>query len=328
MVDLPSLTQAPLTRNDIAQFIPTPRGIEAFERLQQNSDEYSTVITNLTEAVNAILAAPFVTVASDTTLTDERVLSATSPIVATIGGATVVVSLADSGVTAGPYGSASEVSQIAVDAKGRITSATNVTITPAAIGALAVANNLSDVASAASARSNLGLVIGTDVQAFDADLSALAALTGTNTIYYRSAANTWTAVTIGNNLSFSGGVLAVDQTIASGTYTPTLTTVANVSASSVYPAQYNRTGTGVIVSSRVDITPTAGAATTQFRLTIPVASNFGFSYHAGGSFAAENVASVCGGVSADSGTDEVLFTFVSTGTAALTIRYDYFYQII
>jgi len=44
-------------------------------------------------------------------------------------------------------------------------------------------------------------------QPLDADLTAIAALTGTNTIYYRSAANTWTAVTIGSNLTFSGGTL-------------------------------------------------------------------------------------------------------------------------
>lgn len=49
---------------------------------------------------------------------------------------------------------------------------------------------------------------GTFVFALADDLAALEALSGTNTIYYRSAANTWTAVTIGSNLTFSGGTLS------------------------------------------------------------------------------------------------------------------------
>ncbi|MDZ7651039.1 MAG: hypothetical protein U5K54_30060 [Cytophagales bacterium] len=40
--------------------------------------------------------------------------------------------LVNTGVTLGTYGSATEVSQIVVDAQGRITSASNVTITGAA----------------------------------------------------------------------------------------------------------------------------------------------------------------------------------------------------
>jgi hypothetical protein len=48
----------------------------------------------------------------------------------------------------------------------------------------------------------------TTYQPLDPDLTALAALGGTNTIYYRSAANTWAAVTIGANLTFTGGTLA------------------------------------------------------------------------------------------------------------------------
>jgi microcystin-dependent protein len=44
-------------------------------------------------------------------------------------------------------------------------------------GDLLAANNLSDVGSVATARTNLGLAIGTNVQAFDADLSAIAGLT-------------------------------------------------------------------------------------------------------------------------------------------------------
>lgn len=46
-----------------------------------------------------------------------------------------------------------------------------------ASGFLSGANNLSDVANAGTSRTNLGLAIGTNVQAFDADLSAIAGLT-------------------------------------------------------------------------------------------------------------------------------------------------------
>jgi hypothetical protein len=49
-------------------------------------------------------------------------------------------------------------------------------------------------------------------QPLDADLTALAALGGTHTIYYRSAANTWTAVTIGSGLDFTGATLSTTGT--------------------------------------------------------------------------------------------------------------------
>lgn len=78
----------------------------------------------------------------------------------------------------------------------------------AALTTTTFGRNALTYADAAAARTAQGLVIGTDVQAYDADLSSLASASGTNTIYYRSGASTWSPVTIGTNLTFSGGTLS------------------------------------------------------------------------------------------------------------------------
>jgi hypothetical protein len=101
-------------------------------------------------------------------------------------------------------------------------------------------SNLSDLASASAARTNLGLAIGTNVEAWDADIDALAALSGTNTIYYRSAANTWTGVTIGSGLNFTAGTLTATggggtvTSFSSGNLSPLFTT--SVATSTTTPA--------------------------------------------------------------------------------------------
>lgn len=57
---------------------------------------------------------------------------------------------------------------------------------------LVAANNLSDLTNTTTARSNLGVVIGTNVQAWDADLDAIAALTSAaDKLPYATGPQTW-----------------------------------------------------------------------------------------------------------------------------------------
>lgn len=58
----------------------------------------------------------------------------------------------------------------------------------------------------------------------------------------------------------------------SSTYTPTLTNVANVSASTAYSCQYYRVGNAVTVSGEVDIDPTTTITLTQLGISLPIAS--------------------------------------------------------
>ncbi len=64
------------------------------------------------------------------------------------------------------------------------------------------------------------------------------------------------------------------QVIASGTYEPTMTPVANVAASSSITMQWIRVGAVVSVFGRVDVDPTAGSTLTQLGISLPIASNF------------------------------------------------------
>jgi hypothetical protein len=124
--------------------------------------------------------------------------------------------------------------------------------------------DLIDDADATAQRATLGLVIGTNVQAFDADLSALAALSGTNTIYYRSASNTWTAVTIGTGLSFSGGTLANTGAGSGDAFVANpLSQFAATTSAQLAGVISDETGSGALVfaTSPTFVTPLLGTPT-------------------------------------------------------------------
>jgi hypothetical protein len=120
-----------------------------------------------------------------------------------------------------------------------------------------------DDADAAAQRTTLGLAIGTNVQAWDADLDAIAALTGTNTIYYRSGANTWSPVTIGTNLTFSGGTLSATGGGGSGTVTSVGLSLPAIFSVSGSPVTTSGTITATLANQNANLVfagPNTGAA--------------------------------------------------------------------
>jgi hypothetical protein len=75
---------------------------------------------------------------------------------------------------------------------------------------------------AATGRTSLGLVIGTDVQAYDADLQAIGALAGTSGILRKTAANTWSLDT-NNYLTANQNISITGDATGSGTTSIALT---------------------------------------------------------------------------------------------------------
>jgi len=90
--------------------------------------DLSGTFPNPTVANNAITSAKIL----DGTITSADVLDGTIATADLANSSVTAAKLANTGVTLGTYGSATEVSQLVVDAQGRITSASNVTITGAA----------------------------------------------------------------------------------------------------------------------------------------------------------------------------------------------------
>lgn len=103
---------------------------------------------------------------------------------------------------------------------------------------------------------------GTRTFALSDDLAALEALSGTDTIYYRSGANTWSAVTIGSNLTFSSGTLSATGGGSSNSFA----TIAVSGQSNVVADSSSDTLT-LVAGSNVTITTDASTDTITISAT-------------------------------------------------------------
>jgi hypothetical protein len=117
----------------------------------------------------------------------------------------------------------------------------------------------------------------------------------------------------------------------SGTYTPTGTGVTNVTDVNIVPSafRWSRIGDIVTVAGQVNVDPTATGAT-EFRLTLPVVTDFGATTAAcsgtGGSFTTAALGTVVSISGLDTGGQNqavVTYTALSANNQALTLIFNY-----
>jgi hypothetical protein len=168
-------------------------------------------------------------------------------------------------------------------------------------GTLPIANGGTGSTTDSGARTNLGLAIGTNVQAWDGDLDAIAAITGTSGLLKKTAANTWsldtntyltTAVTLvtGTSPIASSGGTTPAISLSSGygdTQNPYASKTANnflaapngtsgvptfraIVAADIPTLNQNTTGTASNVTGTVAIANGGTGATTLAAANIPV----------------------------------------------------------
>lgn len=150
---------------------------------------------------------------------------------------------------------------------------------------------------------------------------------------------------IGGNLGVIGGLLDTVQYPSftdvttttvngytaplSGTYTPTLTNVANVASfGTVSDATYFRVGNFVTVFGRVSIDPTSASVNTEFGVSLPIASDLTLFTDLGGTAACLESVSLCAGIRADTTNNRANVKYVNTtDTANREWAYHFSYRI-
>lgn len=166
----------------------------------------------------------------------------------------------------------------------------------------AFGRSLIDDADATAGRTTLGL----------GSLATLSTINGGNW------SGTDLALADGGTGASTASAARTNLGFADGTYTPTLTNVANMDSSTVGTFRYLQVGNTVTVSGNLTIDATAAATFTQVGISLPVASNFTSIGDCCGTCVGDGGSNGSGVVMGDSTNDRATMYFVpafATGTA-------------
>lgn len=110
-------------------------------------------------------------------------------------------------------------------------------------------------------------------------------------------------------------------------YTPTLTNVTNVSASTAYPTQYSRVGRVITVSGQIEIDPTAAGAF-EVGISLPVASDIQQVYHCTGTCVSSDITDSSAYIKGDVANDRASLNGTAVNVASHLFYYVFTYRVI
>jgi hypothetical protein len=145
-----------------------------------------------------------------------------------------------------------------------------------------------------------------------------------------------TTVTLQGNLTVGSGSIVLGSGVhgtgsvllgTSGTYTPTLTGVANVAASTAYACQYVRVGNVVTVTGKVDVDPTAAVAT-QLGISLPVASNLATAQQCAGVAFSPTIAGQGAAILGDTANDRAQMEWIAVDVTNQPMAFTFMYLVV
>ena len=117
-------------------------------------------------------------------------------------------------------------------------------------------------------------------------------------------------------------------TLATTTWTPTLTNVANLDASTAYLSTYLRAGSFVATFGKVDVDPTLAATLTQLGMSLPIASNFANAHECCGVAFASGIAGQGAAILGDTTNDRAQMQWISGDITNQAMYFVFGYRII